>query len=87
MAFGAAKRGMFPFQRERAFAVRLAVEARGFEACHIVTGCAVRSGRARGELAFVRIFMALLAAFVRYGAPEIGAFVAFRTHYFRVFSR
>jgi hypothetical protein len=87
MAFRATKRGMFCFERERALTVRLAVKAGGFEACLVVTGGAVRSGRARGELAFVRIFMALLATLVRDGAPEIGAFVTRGTHHWRVLSR
>jgi hypothetical protein len=38
MAFGATERSMFSFQRERAFTVRFAVKAGGFEACHVVTG-------------------------------------------------
>jgi hypothetical protein len=87
MAFRATERGVFSFEGKRAFAVRLAVKAGGFEACHVVTGCAVRSGRAPGELPFVRIFMALLAPLVLDGAPEIGALVAFGARYCRVLSR
>ena len=86
MAFRATERGVFLFQGERTLTVRLAVKAGRFEARYVVTGGAVRSGGARGELAFVRIFMALLATLVRDRAAEIGAFVTFGTRYFRVLS-
>jgi hypothetical protein len=81
MAFRATERGVSSFQRERALTVRVAVKVGGFEAVHVVTGGAVRPGRAGGELAVVRIFVALLATFVRDGAVEIGALVAFNTHH------
>jgi len=85
MAFRATARGVFPFQRERALAVHLTVKAGGFETRRIVAGGTVRSGCARGELASVRIFMALPATLVRDGAPEIGPFVAFGTRHCRMF--
>ena len=84
MAFRATKRGVFPFQRERALAVHRGVKAGRFEARQVVTGGAVRPGRARGKLPSVRILMAIPAALVRDGAPEIGAFVAFGACYRRV---
>jgi hypothetical protein len=87
MAFRATERGVFRFERERALAVRLAVEARWFEASRFVAGGAVRPGRARGKLTFVRIFMAIPATFVRDSAPEIGALVALGTRQCRVLSR
>ena len=79
MALRAPQRSMLPFERERALAVRLEVKEGGLEARHVVTGRAVRSGRARGDLAFVRFFMARLAALVRDGALELRALVAFGT--------
>jgi hypothetical protein len=76
---------VFPFQRKCAFAVRLAVEAGGLEAGFVVTGRAVGAGRARCELAFVRIFMAVPATLVRDGAVEVGAFVTLGARHGGVF--
>jgi hypothetical protein len=87
MAFSAAEFGMFSFQRERALTVCFAVKSSRFEAGHRVTRGAVRPGRARGELTFVRIFMAIAATLVRHGSAEIGAFVTFGARHFRVLSQ
>ena len=87
MAFRAAEPGVLSIERERGLTMRFAVKTGGFEARHFVTGGAVRSGGARGELAFVRIFMAVPATFVRHRAVEIGALVALGTGHCRVLSR
>jgi hypothetical protein len=86
VALGATEFGVFPFERKRALAVGFAVEASGFEARHLVAGRTVRTGRSRGELAFVRIFMAIPATLVRHGAAEIGALMTFGARQFRVLS-
>ena len=75
MALGAAQRGVLSFQGKRAAVVRLAIEAAGLEARLAVTGGAIGPPGPRGELAAVRIFMAVPAALVRDRFSKIGALV------------
>lgn len=76
VALRAAEVQVFALERERALAVRLAVEASGFEAGLGMTRRAVGAGRAFGELPAVPVLMAIAATLMRNRAVEIGGLVA-----------
>ena len=84
VAPGAFEQGMLPFQREGALTVGLAVEPRRLESCVVVTRRAIRPGGARSKLRAVRILVAILAALVGNGPPEIASFMTLRTSLLRM---
>ena len=86
VAFDTSQRSMFSFQAERAAVVHLAIEARRFEAGFAMTGRAIRPAGPRGELAAVRVFMAIVAALMRHGLGEIAGLVALGTWHLVVLS-
>ena len=76
MTIRAKQREVFPLKREGALLMRHPVEERRLEAVLVVTGRAVRSRFARGELPFVLIFVAIGAALMRHRPPEVAAGMA-----------
>jgi hypothetical protein len=86
MALHTVQVDMPSFQGKLALLVSLPIKGRRLVGLLVVTGSTIRPGRARGELAFMGILMAILTTLVGDLLMEIGCFVALGANYFRVLS-
>ena len=76
---------MLPFQTKRALLMRLPREERWFKTRLVMTRRTIRPRDARGELAFMYVLVAVLAASVRHRTVEVGVLMALCASCRRVF--